>query len=203
MLITVADPHRPGDELSYYPGQLNMRLADVIIINKIDTADYENVMSVRENAMDVNPCAVIMEAASPITVENPDIITGKRVLVVEDGPTLTHGNMQYGAGIIAAMRYGAAEIIDPHDFAVGEIAETFRKYPDVGTLIPAMGYSEKQIKDLEATIKACNADAVVIGTPIDLRRIIKIDAPATRVFYDLQVIGTPDLESHIANFFKK
>jgi predicted GTPase len=190
----VADPHRPGDELDYYPGQLNLRLADVIVINKVDTADYDAIRDVRDSIEMVNPKAIVIEAASPISVEDPELIRGKSALIVEDGPTLTHGEMAYGAGVIAALRNGASELIDPHEFAVGEIEATFEKYPDVGTLIPAMGYSPQQIKDLEETIKLSEAEVVVIGTPIDLRRIVDIKIPATRVFYDLQEIGTPNLE---------
>ncbi len=201
LFITVADPHRPGDEMTYYPGQVNLRMADVIVINKVDTADYAAIMEVRDSIAMVNPCATIIEAASPISVEDPEMIAGKRTLVVEDGPTLTHGEMEYGAGTIAAERMGACELIDPRPFAVGGIEETFAKYPDIGILLPAMGYGEKQMKDLEATIKASNAECVVIGTPIDLRRVIKIDLPATRVFYDLQEIGKPNLEDIIKDKF--
>jgi len=203
LFITVADPHRPGDELDYYPGQVNLRMADIVVINKIDTADYENIREVRENTEAVNPRALIIEAASPISVDNPDLIRGKSVLVVEDGPTLTHGEMEYGAGVVAALRYGSADLVDPHDFAVGEIAATFEKYPGVGTLLPAMGYSPKQLEDLEKTIKISGAEAVVIGTPIDLRRVINIDIPATRVFYDLQEIGRPNLKDVITKHFQK
>ncbi|MCK5833618.1 GTPase [bacterium] len=199
--ITVADPHRPGDELGYYPSEINFRLADMIILNKVDTADLEGILEVRENAMQVNPNALTVEAASPITVDDPEMIEGKRVLVVEDGPTLTHGGMKYGAGVMAAMRCGAAEIIDPRPFAVGTIAETFKKYPEVGELLPAMGYSPKQVKDLEATIAASDAEVVIIGTPIDLRRIVKIDKPSVRVNYDLQIIGRPNLEDVIYKTF--
>ncbi|HHS49595.1 MAG TPA: GTPase [candidate division Zixibacteria bacterium] len=202
LYITVVDPHRPGDELTYYPGELNLRLADIVIINKIDTADLEGILEVRQNTMDANPCAMIMEAASPITVDDPDLIEGKRVLVIEDGPTLTHGGMKFGAGVMAAMRSGAAEMIDPRPFAVGTIAETFEKYPETGDLLPAMGYSPQQIKDLEATIAASDAEAVVIGTPIDLRRIVKIDKPCVRVQYDLQIIGKPNLEDIIKREFE-
>ncbi len=200
--ITVVDPHRPGDELVYYPSEINLRLADMIIINKIDTANLEGILEVRENSMEANPFAVIVEAASPITVDDPELIEGKRVLVIEDGPTLTHGGMKYGAGVMAAMRYGAAKMIDPRPFAVGTIAETFEKYPETGELLPAMGYSPKQVKDLEDTIAASDAEVVVIGTPIDLRRIIKIDKPCVRVSYDLQIIGRPNLEDIIYKTFE-
>ncbi len=192
--ITVADPHRPGDELSYYPSEINLRMADAVIINKVDTAEYDNTLAVRNSVMEVNPEAVIIEAASPITVDKPELIRGKTVLVVEDGPTLTHGGMEYGAGVVAAVRYGAADFIDPSDFAVGTIAETFEKYPDIGALLPAMGYSPQQVKDLEETINATDAEVVIIGTPIDLRRILKINKPSVRVGYDLETIGRPNLE---------
>jgi predicted GTPase len=192
--IVVADPHRAGHELTYYPGESNLRAADVVVLNKIDTADLANISQVRENVRAVNPAAIIVEAASPIFVEDPDAIRGKRVLVVEDGPTLTHGEMAYGAGVVAARRFGAAEIIDPRPYAVRSIAATFQKYPGTGALLPAMGYGEEQIKDLEDTINATPCDLVIIGTPIDLRRVVKIKHPADRVQYELQVIGRPTLE---------
>ncbi len=198
LMITVADPHRPGDELAYYPGEINLRMADIIIINKVDSASLEGVLEVRDNIRAVNPGAIVMEAASPITMENPEIVRGKAVLVVEDGPTLTHGGMQYGAGIMGALAQGAIDLIDPRPWAVGSIGETFEKYPEIGTLLPAMGYSPQQVKDLEQTINDTEADAVVIGTPIDLRRIIKINKPSTRVGYELQVLGHPNLEDIIA-----
>jgi predicted GTPase len=191
--IVVADPHRPGHELTYYPGETNLRMADVVVINKENTADYEDTMLVRSNVKEVNPDAIIIDAASPIFVEDPEVIEGRRVLVVEDGPTLTHGGMTYGAGVVAADRYGAVELVDPRPFAVESIAETFEKYPEIGILLPAMGYGSEQMKDLEATIAASDAEAVIIGTPIDLRRVIKIDKPSVRVTYELQEIGTPDL----------
>jgi predicted GTPase len=193
MTITVADPLRPGDEISYYPGETNLRLADVVVINKIDSAYPEDVDEVRANIFDVNPKAIVVDAVSPVSVEDSGIIRGKRVLVVEDGPTLTHGEMTFGAGTVAAEKFGAAELIDPREFAVGTIAETFEKYPDIGILLPAMGYGEQQVKDLEETIRRCDAELVIIGTPIDLRRVITIDKPSVRVFYDLQVIGKPTL----------
>jgi len=191
--IVVADPHRAGHELRYYPGESNLRAADVVVINKIDTADLTNISQVRENVRQVNPEAVIVEAASPIFVDNPGAIQGKRVLVVEDGPTLTHGEMAYGAGAVAARRYGAAAIIDPRPYAVGSIADTFQKYPTTGPVLPAMGYGVDQIRELEETINATPCDLVIIGTPIDLRRIINIKCPADRVRYELQVIGQPTL----------
>jgi len=193
VFVTVADPHRPGHGSRYYPGETNLRMSDVVLINKEDTATAEGIEQVRETIRSLNPGAVVMDANSPVTVEDPSVIEGKRVLVVEDGPTLTHGGMKYGAGVVAAEQHGAAEMIDPRPFAVESIAETFEKYPEIGILLPAMGYGDEQVKDLEATIAASDADAVVIGTPIDLRRIITIEQPSTRVRYDLQVIGTPDL----------
>ena len=198
--IVVVDPHRPGDEISYYPGETNMHLADVIVINKIDSADLMDITEVRENIRAINPKAKVIDAASPLSVDKPELITGKRVLIVEDGPTLTHGNMAYGAGTVAADKYGAAEFVNPRPWAVGEIADTFEKYPDIGELLPAMGYGDQQIKDLEATINATECDAVVIATPIDLRRIIKIKHPACQVQYDLQEIGHPTIEDVLKDF---
>lgn len=202
LTITVVDPHRPGHELSYYPGAVNTRLADVIVINKIDSAEPDYVQEVRENIASVNPDAIVVDGASPVSVEKPSVIKNKRVLVVEDGPTLTHGEMQYGAGVVAAMRFGAAEIVDPHPYAVGEIKKTFEKYTETGPILPAMGYSPKQIKDLEKTINKVKCDAVVIATPIDLRRLVKINKPSVRVGYDLQEIGQPDLEVVLSDFIK-
>jgi predicted GTPase len=193
MHIVVADPHRPGHETRYHPGEANMRLADVIVINKIDTADHVSVQTVRENARQLNPGAVILEAASPLFVDHPEAIKGKRVLVIEDGPTLTHGEMTYGAGIMAAQRFGAAAIIDPRPFAVGSIREVYARYPSVGTLLPAMGYGEAQIAELEATVNASDADLVIAATPIDLGRVIHVRLPMERVRYELQVIGVPTL----------
>lgn len=191
--IVVVDPHRPGHENSYYPGETNLLMADVVIINKETTADYEDIEFVRESVRQTNPEAIIIDAASPLFVEDPEAIRGKRVLVVEDGPTLTHGEMTYGAGVVAAEQYGASEIIDPRPWIVGTIAETFEKYPDIGQLLPAMGYGKQQIEDLEKTINAVECDAVVIGTPIDLRRVVNINKPAVRVKYELQEIGYPTL----------
>ena len=200
--IVVADPHRAGHESSYYPGETNVRMADVFVINKVDTANPDNVIRVRENLRRLNPQAVIIEAASPLFVENPAEIQGRRVLVVEDGPTLTHGEMAYGAGFVAARRFGAAEIVDPRPFAVGSIAGTYKKYPKTGPILPAMGYGEAQMRDLEATINASDVDMVVIGTPIDLTRIIKVNKPFQRVRYELQEIGQPTLKDVLANKFK-
>ena len=200
--IVVADPHRAGHEVAYHPGEANLRLADVVVINKIDTADLEDVATVRENVRATNPDAVIIEAASPIFVEDPAAIRGKRVLVVEDGPTLTHGEMAYGAGIVAARRFGAAEIVDPRPYAVGSILGTFEKYPQTGPLLPAMGYSEQQIEELEETINATPCDIVIVATPIDLRRVLKCIAhPMDRVRYELQEIGQPTLEEVLAEAF--
>jgi len=200
MNIVVVDPHRPGHEITYYPGETNLRMADVIVINKIDTADSDNIDQVRRNIQEVNPDAVVIEAASPLTVEDPSVIRGKRVLVVEDGPTLTHGEMKYGAGVVAAKKYGAAEIVDPRPWVEGTIAETFEKYPGIGNLLPAMGYGEQQVKDLQKTIDRVDCDAVIIGTPIDLKKVIKISKPAVRVEYKLQEIGEPTLEDVLNDF---
>jgi len=200
LTITVTDPHRPGHEISYYPGATNLRLADVVIINKVESATRENIDVVRTNIRKVNPHAIVVEAASPITVEDEHRIRGKRVLVVEDGPTLTHGEMSYGAGIIAAHKFGASEIVDPRPWIVNSIAETFRKYPRIGTLLPAMGYGEEQVRDLETTINRVDCDAVIIGTPIDLRRIITINKPSVRVQYDLAEITLPDIAMIVSEF---
>jgi predicted GTPase len=201
--IVVADPHRAGDGLTYYPGEINLRMADVVVINKQDTAELENIELVRRNILEVNPDALIIDSASPITVEHPEIIKGKRVLVVEDGPTLTHGGMKYGAGTIGAKKAGALEIVDPRPYSVGTITETFRKYPDVGPLLPAMGYSDEQVSDLEETINNTDCDAVVIGTPIDLNRVVNIKKPSTRVRYEIKEIGELNLEQVIDEFLKK
>jgi predicted GTPase len=201
--IVVADPHRPGHELKYYPGETNLYLADVFVINKVDTANPENIMSVRENLRSINPEALIIEGASPLFVDNPDDIKGKRVLVIEDGPTLTHGGMAYGAGWVAARRFGAKEIVDPRPFAVGSILQTYQKYPGTGTILPAMGYGNEMVKDLEKTINASDVDMVISATPIDLTRIIKINKPMQRVRYELQEIGVPTLEDILQKKFKK
>ena len=201
--IVVADPHRAGDGLTYYPGEINLRMADVVVINKQDTAELENIELVRRIIMEVNPDARIIDSASPITVEHPELIKGKRVLVVEDGPTLTHGGMKYGAGTIGAKKAGAREIIDPRPYTVGTITDTFLKYPDTCPLLPAMGYSPQQVSDLEETINSADCDAVVIGTPIDLNRIININKPATRVRYEIKEIGEITLETVIDEFLKK
>ncbi|NLW24267.1 MAG: GTPase [Clostridia bacterium] len=201
--FTVVDPHRPGHELSYYPGEVSLRMADVAVINKIDSAHPEAVATVEANIKKVNPSAMIIKAESKITVDNPDVIKGKRVLVIEDGPTLTHGEMKIGAGTVAAERFGAKELIDPRPYTVGKLKETFKIYPDIGILLPAMGYSEQQLKDLETTINNTDCDSVVIGTPIDLTRVIKINKPCTRIYYDLNEIGSPNLKEILQNFIKE
>jgi len=202
--IVVADPHRPGHEHAYHPGETNVREADVFVINKVDTAEYENVIAVRNSLHELNPNAVIIEAASPLFVDDASAIRGKRVLVIEDGPTLTHGGMKYGAGWVAAQRFGAAEIVDPRPFAVGSIHDTYVKYPNTGTILPAMGYGEDMVKDLEKTINKADVDLVISATPIDLTRIIKINKPMQRVRYELQEIGQPNLEEVLkAKFGKK
>ncbi|MCK5074881.1 MAG: GTPase, partial [Calditrichia bacterium] len=198
--IVVVDPHRPGDELFYYPGEANLRAADVVIINKIDSADLEDINAVRESIYEVNPNATVIDAASPIFVDEYEKIKGKKVLVVEDGPTLTHGEMAYGAGVVAAQKFGAADLVDPRPYTVGTITDTFKKYPEIGTLLPAMGYGAQQIKDLEETINKTEADVVIIGTPIDLRKIITINKPAVRVTYELAEIGKPNLKDVLKKF---
>lgn len=192
--IVVTDPHRAGHEMTYYPGEANLRMADIVVMNKIDTADLDKINQLRENIHQLAPEAILIEAASPLTVDNPELIRGKRILVVEDGPTLTHGGMKYGAGVVAAQKYGAKEIVDPRPYAIGTIKDTYTKYPGIGTLLPAMGYGKKQIQELEDTINAVDCDIVIIGTPIDLSRIIKINKKSIRVKYELQEIGRPDLE---------
>jgi predicted GTPase len=199
--IVVVDPHRPGHELLYHPGEANLLMADVVIINKVDTAGRDAVRIVRNNVRNRNPKAIIIEAASPIFVDKPEAIRGKRVLVVEDGPTLTHGEMAYGAGWVAAQRFGAAEIIDPRPFAMGSIAATYAKYPKTGMVLPAMGYSEKQMRELERTINRSDADLVLIGTPIDLGRLLKLNKPSQRIRYDLQEIGQPTLDEVLGKRF--
>ncbi len=203
LMVTVADPHRPGAELSYYPGEVNIRIADVVVLNKIDSAYPEHIKTVRDNIQAINPKAIVVDGASPIRVDDESVIRGKKVLVIEDGPTLTHGEMKIGAGIVAAQKYGAAELVDPRPFVVGKLAETFRIYPNIGQLLPAMGYGAQQIQDLEATINKVKCDSVVIATPIDLNRLVKIKKPNTRVYYDLQEIGKPNLDEILAAFLKK
>ena len=195
LIFTVVDPHRPGHELKYYPGNTSLRMANAVVVNKIDSADEANILTVLKNVKDVNPNATIIEAASPLTVDDPSVIRGKRVLVVEDGPTLTHGGMRYGAGTVAAQKLGASEIVDPRPFTVKSITATYEKYPNIGILLPAMGYGEQQMKDLEETINRTDCDSVVIGTPIDLGRILNINKPSTRVKYELQEIGDITLQT--------
>jgi predicted GTPase len=203
LMITVTDPLRAGDEVSYYPGEASLRMADVVIKTKIDSASPERVQLVRENIASVNPKALVIEACSPISVDRPELIKGRRCLCVEDGPTLTHGMMKFGAGVVAARRFGASALVDPRPFVTGKIAETFATYPDIGTLLPAMGYGEEQVRDLELSIEKTECDTVVIATPIDLGRIITIRKPCVRVSYDLQEIGRPDLDDVLNDFISK
>ncbi|KAF5056794.1 hypothetical protein DSECCO2_363610 [anaerobic digester metagenome] len=203
LMIGVADPLRPGAEVSYYPGEVVARMSDVIVINKIDSASLDDINTVRSNIAKINPGAIIIDGASPLTVDKPELIRGKKVLVVEDGPTLTHGEMKIGAGTVAALKFGASELIDPRPYTVGKLSETFRIYPNIGTLLPAMGYGDEQVSDLEKTIENTPCDAVVIGTPIDLARVIKINKPTVKVGYDLQEIGTPNLTGILDEFVKK
>ena len=192
--IVVADPHRVGHELRYHPGETTLNLANVVVVNKITTTDYKNVLQLEENIRTVNPEATIVEASSPIFVDKPELVKGKRVLVIEDGPTLTHGEMKYGAGVVAARRYGAKELVDPRPYLVGSMKETFDHYPDIGTLLPAMGYFEQQLKDLEDTINNTDCDVVVSATPIDITRLVKVNKPIIRVKYELEEIGFPKLK---------
>lgn len=200
MHFCVLDPHRAGHELSYYPGAANLRIADVAVINKIDSANRADVQAVRQNIAAVNPHAVVVDAASTLAMDDPAVVRGKRVLVVEDGPTLTHGEMKIGAGVLAAQKFGAVDFVDPRPYTVGKIAETFKIYPNIGVLLPAMGYGRKQLKDLETTINATKCDAVVVATPIDLGRLIKIYKPHTRVHYSLQEIGSPKFDEILSSF---
>jgi predicted GTPase len=203
LAITVLDPHRPGDELNYYPGEVSLRTADIAVINKIDSADIESIYEVEKNIRLVNPSAKIIRAESKITVDDPGIIKGKRVLVVEDGPTLTHGGMNLGAGTVAAQRFGAKELVDPRPYTVGKLSETFDIYKGIGRLLPAMGYSEQQLKDLEKTINNTDCDSVIIGTPIDLTRVISINKPYTRVYYELEEVGSPNFDEILKDFIKE
>ncbi len=198
--IVVLDPHREGHEMRYHPGETNLRMADVLVINKVVTAEPGSIEKLRQTAATINPEAKVVMAASPLTIDNPDAIRGKSVLCVEDGPTLTHGEMKYGAAVVAARHYGASEIIDPRPYCVDTIRATFEKYPGIGALLPAMGYSDKQIKDLEDTINGTPCDTVIIGTPIDLSKLVKIDKPTVRVGYELQEIGSPTLDDILAEF---
>ena len=201
--ITVTDPHRPDHGIKYYPGEVCLRMADVVIINKMDSARPEDIALLRKQVGDLVPSAIVIDAVSPIRVADASVIDKKRVLVVEDGPTLTHGGMTLGAGTLAAQKFGASSLVDPRPFLVGQLKNTFETYPEIGTLLPAMGYGEEQLRDLEASINNSDADAVIIGTPIDLGRIIDIQKPHTRVFYDLQSIGMPTLESVVVDFLEK
>jgi len=199
----VVDPHRAGHELAYHPGETNLRRAQAVVINKVDTARPEDVLVVRNNVASVNPGALVIEAASPIFTPDASAVRGRRVLVVEDGPSVTHGEMPYGAGTVAARQWGAAELIDPRPFAAGSIRDVYRKYPHLERVLPAMGYSPHQVEELEATINATPADAVVVATPIDLGRLIRINKPAVRVKYELQEIGKPDLGDVLDAFAEK
>lgn len=201
--IVVVDPLRPGHEISYYPGEVNFRMANVIVVNKVDSAYPEDVEYVLENIREYNPKAKVILAASAIMVENPELIEGKRVLAIEDGPTLTHGEMSIGAAVVAARRNGAVELVDPRPYLVGSLVDTFKTYPEIGTLLPAMGYGEQQMKDLEATINNTDCDVVVVGTPINLARFIKINKPHTRVYYELAEIGKPNLKDILSDFVSK
>ncbi len=203
LAIVVADPHRPGHEISYHPGETNVNLADIFVINKVDTADPESVIKVRKSLRDLNPDAVVIEAASPLFVDKPEEIRGKRVLVIEDGPTLTHGEMKYGAGWVAARRFGASLIVDPRPYAVGSIAKTYEKYPNTGPILPAMGYGDAMISDLEKTINRADVEMIISATPIDLTRIIKVNKPMQRVRYELQEIGQPTLRELLEKKFGK
>jgi predicted GTPase len=200
--ITLVDPHRPGHEVTFYPGESNLILANIVIISKEETADVKNINIVKDNIKKTNPKATVIDASLNITVEDSEIIKGRKVLAVEDGPTVTHGGMAYGAAVIAAQKHGASAIVDPRPFAVGSIKETFKKYPDIGDLLPAMGYDQKQILELEETINQTNCDAVIIGTPIDLSKRIKINKPVVRAKYELQEISKPGLKDMIMEFIK-
>ncbi len=202
LMLTVADPHRPGHELKYYPGEVTLRIADVVVVNKIDSASPKDVETVLANIRNVNPAAKVILANSKIDVDDPRVIAGKRVLVVEDGPTLTHGEMKIGAGIVAARKFGAAAIVDPRPYLAGKLVDTFDRYPGIGALLPAMGYGEQQIRDLGETISRTDCDAVIIGTPIDLSRIVKIDKPVTRVYYSLDEVGSPNLDEIVSAFVR-
>jgi predicted GTPase len=201
LAFVVLDPHRPGHETLYHPGETNVHLADVFVINKVDTAAPENVIKVRNSASRLNPRAMVIEAASPLYMDHPEEIRGKRVLVIEDGPTLTHGEMAYGAGWVAARRFGASEIVDPRPYAVGSISATYKKYPSTGAILPAMGYGDEMVRDLETTINQVPVDMVISATPIDLTRILSVNKPMQRVRYELQEIGKPTIEDILKTKF--
>ncbi|MBN1112916.1 MAG: hypothetical protein JXA53_08380 [Bacteroidales bacterium] len=203
LTVTVVDPHRPGHELNYYPGEATLRMADVVVINKMDSAKPVDIQMVRDNINMVNPKAIVIDAASPLTVDKPELLRGKSCLVIEDGPTLTHGEMKIGAGVVAALKFGVSNLVDPREFAVGKLIDTFKTYPDIGKLLPAMGYGDQQIRDLESTIANTPCDVAVIGTPIDLTRIVKIDKPTVKVGYELQEIGFPNLDVVLTDFLKR
>ena len=203
LMITMVDPQRAGHEVSYYPGETTLRIADVVVVNKIESADLADLLLVRENVAAVNPDAIVIDAVSPTFVDKPELIKGKRVLVIEEGPTVTHGEVEYSYGSLTAMKYGAAELVDPMPYAVGKLKETFDNYPELGPILPSMGYSAEQVKDLEKTIKATPCDLVLIATPIDINRIIKIDKPTVKIGYELQEIGTPNFGTVLKEFVKK
>ncbi|MEM3550139.1 MAG: cyclic 2,3-diphosphoglycerate synthase [Candidatus Bathyarchaeia archaeon] len=203
MHIVVADPHRAGHEISYHPGEANIRMANIVIINKVDTASERDIAQVKENVKKANPKALILEAASPITADRPELIKGKRVLVVEDGPSLTHGNMSYGAAVLIAKKLGAKEIVDPRPYAVGSIKRAYEEYQHLGPVLPALGYGEKQIAELKETVEKTPCDVVVIGTPVDLRRLVAINKPTVRVKYELKVLGPESLEHILEDFLKR
>jgi len=200
--IVVADPIRPGHEINYHPGEVNARIADIVIINKVNSARVDVVEKVRKNIKEINPRAIIIESNSAVTTENPEKVRGKKVLVVEDGPTLTHGGTSYGAGIVAAKQLGC-EIIDPKPYAVGSVKETYKNFPNLGKVLPAMGYNDEQMKELEETINNAKCDAVLVGTPFDLARLLKINKPSVRVRYRIEEIGKPNLKEIIEDFLKK
>jgi len=203
LMITMVDPQRAGHEISYYPGETTLRIADVVVVNKIESADLEDLFLVRHNVAEVNPDALIIDAVSPTFVDKPELIRGKRVLVIEEGPTVTHGEVEYNYGSLTALKYGAAELVDPKPYAVGKLKETFDTYPDLGPVLPSMGYSAEQVRDLEKTIENTPCDLVLIATPIDLNRIVKINKPTVKIGYELQEIGKPDFKDVIGNFAKK
>jgi predicted GTPase len=200
--IVVVDPFRTGDEMTYHPGETNVRMADVVLINKIDTAPRSSIELLRKNIKELNPHAVVLEAASPTSVDRPELVKGKAVVVIEDGPTLTHGGMSFGAGIVAAKKYNAGKIVDPKPYAVGSIKEAYVKYPQMGALIPALGYGKKQIKELEASINNTPADSIVMATPVDLRKFTKLNKPAAKIDYELEERSGPSLDNILKKYLK-